>query len=94
MEKLGHDGSRISSRAVQRRIGHVIHQVINALIGGRGGRLKNGLESKGHIGARITIWHRENIDAVQVLPALKHVTNTGRQRTQQTGRIEVGNRCG
>ncbi len=94
MKILGHDGAGITPRTIQRGIGHVIHEFVHPFIRGSGCRLQDGFKGEGHVGAGVTVRNRKNIDAVQVFPALEHVADTGRQRTQHARRIKVGNGFG
>jgi len=93
MKILGHDGAGISPCAIQGRIGHVIHQRIDPVIGGSGRCLEYGFERKGHVRSRISVRHGKHIDAVQVLAALEHVTDTGRQCAQHARSIKIGYGC-
>ena len=93
MKVLRHDGAGITPRAVQRRIGHVIHQVVDAVVGRRGCRVQDGLEREGHVGAGIAVRNGKNVDAVQVFAALEQVRDAGRQRPQQARGVEIGNGC-
>ena len=53
--------------------------------------LMNNLEAKRHIGAGITIRHRENINPVYVFATLKKMPNTGGQTPHHAGCINVSN---
>ena len=90
MKELRHDGARIAPRSVQGCIGHVIHQLVHAPVGGGLRCLQDGLERERHVGARVAIRHRKDVDPVEVLAALEYVADAGCQRAQQAVGIQVG----
>jgi hypothetical protein len=56
--------------------------------------LVDDFETESHVGARITIGYRENINTVNVFPTLEKALNGGGQSVHHAGRVNVGNGLG